>query len=326
MNKLCIFWGLLKRAGINWNQNNPWAQSATIAYYALFSLPSLLIIVVSTAGYFFGQQAVQGKITQEIGEYIGTNAAEAIEGIITHAVLTNSSTIMVIFGLGVLLFGATGVFFHLKMALNNIWNVTAKKNTFLRMVLDRTVSFGMVLLLGFLLLISLVTTALMNIFSGYLTSLAPEFTQFILQILNFIISFFVITSLFAAIFKLLSDVKLKWKITYLGASLTSVLFMIGTYLIGYYFSKGNPASVFGGASAVVLILLWVYYSCLILFYGVEFTMQYALYKQEEIIPNKYAEPAIYQNLEKLKKKKGLRIDQERIMKIFQTDSDTSDSK
>lgn len=318
--KLKTFWMLVKQAGISWNQNNPWAQSATIAYYALFSLPSLLVIVVSTAGYFFGNEAVQGKLTQQIGRYIGTNAANAIETMIANVALTESSTIMVIFGLGVLIFGATGVFFHLKMSLNNIWNVAAKKNTFMRMILDRALSFGMVLVLGFLLLISLIVTAIMNVFSEYLTSFAPQFTLLMLRIFNFIISFFVITSLFAAIFKLLPDVKLKWKTTYLAASLTTVLFMIGTYLLAYYFKVTNPASVFGGASAVVLLLLWIYYSCLILFYGMEFTMQYAVYKQEEIAPNEYAEPAIYQKLERIKKKKVLPLDQERILKMFRQES------
>lgn len=324
--KLNTFWGLLKRAGINWNQNNPWAQSATIAYYALFSLPSLLIIVVSTAGYFFGKEAVRGKIAQEIGKYVGEGSAKAIEDIIVNATFANSSTIIIIFGIGFLLFGATGVFFHLKLALNNIWNVTAKKNSFLRMLINRAVSFGMVLILGFLSLISLVISALLAAFGDYLATMVPGFSNSLVQTLNFMISFLFIASLFAAIFKLLPDVKLKWKTMYLGASLTTILFMIGTYLIGFYFGTTDPASVFGGASAVVLILLWVYYSCLILFYGVEFTVQYAVYKHEEILSNEYAEPAIYQQLERLKNKKGQSLDQERIMNLLQTDSDKSDAK
>lgn len=324
--KLNIFWGLLKRAGINWNQNNPWAQSATIAYYALFSLPSLLIIVVSTAGYFFGQEAVQGKITHEIGNYIGEGAAKAIEDIIVNAAFTNTSSLIVIFGIAVLLVGATGVFFQLKLSLNHIWNVTAKKKSFLRMLINRAVSFGMVLILGFLLLVSLIISALLAAFGNYLATLVPGFSNVLMQVLNFIISFLVITSLFAAIFKLLPDVKLKWGTVYLGASLTTILFMIGTYLIGFYFGTSNPTSVFGGASAVVLILLWVYYSCLILFYGMEFTVQYALHRHEEIIPNKYAEPEIYQELKGIKNKNGLYIDEKRIMEMLRSDPDISDSK
>lgn len=325
MNKLKTCWNLLKRAGLSWNQNDPWSQSATIAYYALFSLPSLLIIVVSITGYFYGHEAVQGRLTHEIGNYIGENAAHAIEKMISNVVLQNNSTFMLIIGIGVLLFGATGVFFHMKQALNNIWNVTAKKNSFLRMLINRAISFGMVLIIGFLLLIFLVSSTLLAAFGDYIASVIPSFSNLFAQLLNFFITFLFMSALFAFIFKLLPDVKLKWKTMYLGASLTTILFMIGTYLLSLYFEIGKPTSVFGGASAVVLILLWAYYSCLILFYGAEFSMQYALYKNENIIPNQYAEPAIYQQLERIKNKKGLWVDQERIIKMFRPESDNQDS-
>lgn len=326
IEKLKIFWSLIKQAGINWNKNEPWAQSASIAYYALFSLPSLLIIIVFIAGNFFGTEAVQGRISQEIGDYIGESAAKAIEGIIANSMFTNSSTIMIIFGVAFLLFGATGVFFHLKKAVNNIWDVAPKRYTVLRTAINRAVSFGMVLGLGFLLLVSLIISAILAAFGDFMTTVIPSFSNTLVQVCNFIISFLFITALFAAIFRWLPDVRLKWKTTYLGAVLTTVLFLIGEFLIGLYLGMSNPTSVYGAASAVVLILLWVYYICLILFYGVEFTVQYAFYKQEEIVPNQYAEPAIYQKLENIKKKKGFLLDQERIMKMINSDSDKTDSK
>ena len=324
--KLFRLWRLLKASYFSWNRNDPWARSATIAYYALFSLPSLLIIVVNSAGYFWGREAVQGRITQEIEDFIGVESAKAVEGMIASAALSESSTLTLIFGIGFLIFGATGVFFQLKATMNNIWNVAAKKDTFLRMIINRIISFGMILVVGLLLLISLIISAALTAMKDYLAFIAPEVTVFMIDTLNFIISFLVITSLFAAIFKWLPDVKLRWKTTYLGAALTTVLFLIGEFVIGFYFGKSDPASVYGGASSVVLILLWVYYTCLIVFYGAEFTVQFALYKNEKVEPNQYAEPAIYQELEELEKKKLQVLDEKRIVDILRSNSDKSKKK
>ena len=324
--KLFRFWRLLKASYFSWNRNDPWARSATIAYYALFSLPSLLIIVVNTAGYFWGREAVQGRITEEIEHLIGIESAQAVEGMIASAALSQSSTLTLIFGLGFLIFGATGVFFQLKATMNNIWNVVAKKDTFLRMIINRIISFGMILVVGLLLLISLIISAALSAMKDYLAFIAPEITVFMIESLNFIISFLVITSLFAAVFKWLPDVQLRWKTTYLGAILTTVLFIIGKSVLGIYFGQSDPASVYGGASSVVLILLWVFYTCLIVFYGAEFTVQYALYKNEKVELNKYAEPAIYQELENLEKKKLQVLDEKRIVDILQTNSDKSQKK
>ncbi len=319
--KFKVFWKLIKGAYFSWNRNDPWARSATIAYYALFSLPSLLIIVVTVAGYFFGQKAVQGRITQQIEDFIGSESADAIENMIANAALTESSTVALIFGLAFLIFGATGVFFQLKAAMNNIWNVTAKKNTIKRVVINRIISLGMVLVVGLLLLVSLIISTVLTVISDSLASMAPAITSFMLRLLDFIISLLIITSLFAAIFKLLPDVKLRWKTTYLGAMLTTLLFLIAEYLIGFYFGQSDPGSVYGGASSVVLILLWVYYTCLIVFFGAEFTVQYALHKSERVEPNEYAEPAIYQELERLEQRKGQLIDEKRIIDTLQSNSE-----
>ncbi|GAB2769330.1 YihY/virulence factor BrkB family protein [Salinimicrobium soli] len=320
-HKLTSFWSLIKKAYFSWNRNDPWARSATIAYYALFSLPSLLIIVVTVAGYFFGQSAVQGRITEQINNFIGEEPARAIEGMIASAALNDRSTFAVIFGLAFLIFGATGVFFQLKAAMNNIWNVTAKKNTVKRIIINRIISLGMVFVLGLLMLVSLVISAVLAALSDYLASIAPVITTFMLDLLNFLLSFLIVTSLFAAIFKWLPDVKLRWKTTYLGAMLTTCMFLVAEYIIGFYFGQSKPGSVYGGASSVVLILLWVYYTCLIVFFGAEFTVQYALHKKEKVEPNEYAEPAIYQELERLEQKRGQLIDEKRILDTLQSHTD-----
>ncbi len=297
------FLKLLKKAYINWNGNDPWARSAIIAYYTLFSLPSLLIIVVSIAGYFFGRDAVQGRITNQIAGFIGEDSARIIEEMIRNAALNSNSTITIIFGIAMLLFGATGVFFQLKKAMNNIWNVAEKKETYLKMIIDRVISFGMVLILGFLMLLGLLISTIIRMLSDYIESYAPLLTEIGLDIVNSLLSFIFITLLFAAIFKLLPDIKIRGKVTIYGAALTTVLFLIGEYLIGIYFGRSNPASVYGGASSMVLILLWVNYTCLIMFFGAEFTVQYALHKKEKVTPNEFSEPAIKQEMEKLEKKK-----------------------
>lgn len=302
MKKIKRFFRLIKKTYFSWNNNDPFAESAIIAYYTLFSLPSLMIILVSIAGYFFGREAVQGRITDQIGDFIGTEAARAIENMITNAALTDNSTWAVIFGVAMLLFGATGVFFRLKIAMNKIWNVAAIDQTFLRLVIDRLISFGMVLAIGFLLLLSLVISAAVKVFGEYIEDTAPEISVIGLEIFNYVISFFFITIFFAAIFKLLPDIRIKWRITLYGAALTTVLFLIGEFLISYYFGQSNPGSVYGGASAIVLILLWVNYTCLIMFFGAEYTVQYALFKNERIRPNKFSEPAIFREIEKLEKK------------------------
>ncbi|MBB6680173.1 YihY/virulence factor BrkB family protein [Aequorivita sp. 609] len=279
---------LLKNTYLSWDKNDPWAKSAIIAYYALFSLPSLLIITVHFAGLFFGREAVEGKITEEISGLIGKGSAELIQTMIINSALSESSLLFIIFGVGVLIFGATGVFFQLQKALNNIWSVRALKNNILDTLKRRAVSFGMVLIIGLLLLISLVLSTAVNALSDFIGNYFDEFSTFFIKLLNFVISQVIITSLFASIFTLLPDVKVKWKTNLIGAFMTSLLFLVGKYLIGFYFSESDPASVYGAAGSVVLVLLWVYYTCLILFFGAEFTVNWALYKNIKIEPTENA--------------------------------------
>lgn len=279
---------LLKDTYQSWDKNDPWAKSAVIAYYALFSLPSLLIITVHLAGVFFGKEAVEGRITSQISGLIGKGSADLIQAMIINSALSESSTLFIIFGIGMLIFGATGVFFQLQKALNDIWSVRAKKNTLLDTLKRRAVAFGMVLAIGLLLLISLVISTAVNAFSDYIGSYYADLSSGIIQILNFIFSQIIITALFATIFTLLPDVKVKWRTNLIGAFMTSLLFLIGKYLIGFYFSTSDPASVYGAAGSVVLVLMWVYYTCLILFFGAEFTVNWALHRNIKIEPSENA--------------------------------------
>lgn len=294
---------LLKDTYLSWDKNDPWAKSAIIAYYALFSLPSLLIITVHLAGVFFGKEAVQGRITGEISGMIGQGSAELVQTMIINSALSESSLLFIIFGIGVLIFGATGVFFQLQKALNNIWSVRSKKNGIIDTLKRRVVSFGLVLIIGLLMLISLVLSTAINALSEFIGDYYTEFSSQFIEIINFIISQIIVTALFAAIFTLLPDVKIKWKTNLIGASVTALLFLVGKYLIGFYFSQSNPASVYGAAGSVVLVLLWVYYTCLILFFGAEFTVNWALHRNIKIEPNENATLSYELEMEKLREYK-----------------------
>ena len=297
MIKLFLF---LKQTYLSWDKNDPWAKSAVIAYYALFSLPSLLMITVHIAGIFYGPEAVQGKITEEIGGLIGQGSAKAIETMIANATIENSSIFTISIGIGMLIFSATGVFFQLQKALNDIWSVRAKEEGFVNILKRRATSFGLVLAIGLLLLIALVISAAISAVSNYLSAYYSEASSVVVTILNFIISEVFITALFASIFTILPDVKIKWKTTLLGAIFTSFLFLIGKYILGFYFSQANPASVYGAAGSVVLILLWVYYTCLILFFGAELTVNWALHRNIQITPTKHAIPSYEVELAELR--------------------------
>lgn len=294
---------LLKDTYQSWDKNDPWAKSAVIAYYALFSLPSLLIITVHTAGIFFGREAVEGRITSEIGGLIGKGSADLVQAMIINSALSNSSTLFIIFGVGMLIFGATGVFFQLQKALNDIWSVRAKKSSLLDTLKRRFVAFGMVMAIGLLLLISLIISTAINAFSEFIGSSYIDISSGFIQLLNFIFSQIIITALFATIFTLLPDVKVKWKTNLIGAFMTSLLFLLGKYLIGFYFAKSDPASVYGAAGSAVLILMWVYYTCLILFFGAEFTVNWALHRNIKIEPSENATLSYLREMEELREYK-----------------------
>tara|TARA_B100000378_G_scaffold204903_1_gene168239 strand:+ start:43 stop:1029 length:987 start_codon:yes stop_codon:yes gene_type:complete len=296
------YFKLVKNTYTEWMKNNPFEQSAVVAYYTLFSLPSLLVIVITIAGYFYGREAVQDRITSEIGTFIGEGTAEAIETMISNAFLEGGSILTILFGIGMLLFGATGAFFQLKKAMNRVWGVRPKKENFKRILLDRAISLGMILVIGFMLLVSLVISAVIQGLGNYLQSFAPEITSFALSTFNFLISYIFIGAIFAGVFKLLPDIRIGWRVTFTGASITTILFLVGEFLLGFYFGQSDPTSVYGGASSVILILLWVFYSCLIMLFGAEFTVQYALFRGYTIKPNSLAEPAERQELEELKER------------------------
>ncbi|GAA4107014.1 YihY/virulence factor BrkB family protein [Aquimarina addita] len=274
----------------NWSANDPFQLSAAVSYYALFSFPALLIIVIQTAGVFYEESEIKGKIINEIGAVLGKDSAQTIETMITNAIDQDQTGIAIIIGIATLLYGATGMFIALQRSLNIIWGVKPNpKNEYLKMIRDRVFSLGLILIIGFLLLTSLVLTALITAVINWAEQFMPDFMIQIIQILNFVVSLALITVLFALIFKILPDVKMRWRDVWLGSFVTALLFSLGKSGLGIYFGTANPGSTFGAAGSIILILLWVSYSSLILFFGAELTQVLAAKYGSGIKPSPYAE-------------------------------------
>ena len=269
-------WDVIKGTAIHWNESGPWRQSAILAYYSIFSLPALLLIVIVISGYFFGEEAVSRELSAQIADMIGKDTARTIEVMIANAAETGSSTLAMLIGIGLLLFGATTVFYHLQLSLNRIWGVMPKpKQAFIKYVKDRLLSFGLVLIIGFLLLLSLIITSLLAIFGEWLSSHWPLFSSPLMSLINYAISLSVTTTLFAMMFKILPDAIIRWRSVWIGALLTAILFAIGQWGLSVYFGTTDPASVYGAAGAIILIMIWISYVAMILLFGAEFTRQWA---------------------------------------------------
>lgn len=294
-------WKITKNTAKEWALADPFRQSAVVAYYAIFSIPALLVITIALAGLAFGREAVQGEISGQIGSAIGDDTARQIEDIIAKASEKKSSVIATIISIVTLIVGSTGVFAELQTSLNQVWNVkVTTKKMWLKTLKNRLFSFGLVLSIGFLMLISLLLTAGLEAFSEWIKARLPDFMLYVFKFLNFLISFGVITVLFALMFKILPDAKIKWRDVWIGAIFTTLLFLLGKFGLGIYFAKAAPGSMYGAAGSVVLIMLWVSYSCMILFFGAEFTKQFAVFCNHEIIPKKDAELITGEEIEKRK--------------------------
>lgn len=298
---------LLKQTFKAWNNDDPFRLSAIVAYYAVLSLPGLLVLVINTVGAIWGTEIVQGKLTGEISEALGPGAAESIKDIIESTRGGNKSLISTILGIATLIFGATGVFYHLQLSLNNVWGIKQDPDSGLKKVVkDRLLGFGFVMVIGFLLLISFIVSTVISLLNGYLQSFLPEFSVYAAFVLSELLSLGVITVLFALMFKFLPDAKIRWRSIWVGAFLTAVLFTLGKFLLGLYFGKADPSSTYGAAGSLVLILLWVSYSCLILFFGAEFTWVFAKKYGHRIEPSSHAiliSGQVEEQEEKFKEKK-----------------------
>jgi membrane protein len=274
--KIKSFLKIAGSASKRWWTKDPFMQSAVIAYYAIFSIPGLLVMIISISNLFFQRDVITGNLYTQIASIMGVETAKQVRDMIISVDITNKSLLATIIGLVVVFAGATGVFVELQKALNIIWEVKAKpRRAILTLVRTRLFSFGLIVSIGFLLLISLIITTILAALSDWVLNHWPNLLLVIFYVLKFIISFGVVMFLFALMFKFLPDAKIQWKHLWLGSVLTALLFLLGKTAIGYYLSKTNPGSAYGAAGSIILILLWVSYSSMIFFYGAEFTRAYA---------------------------------------------------
>jgi membrane protein len=276
MKKVREFWQLLRETYNEWIEREPFNNSIIIAYYTIFSLPGLLVIIINLAGYFFGYEAVEHKLATQIQGLVGGDAAKDVQDIVAKASASKDSTIATILGVATMLFGATGVFYQVQQILNKIWEVKPKpKQMLLKLVRDRIFSFGLILVIGFLLLVSLVLSAGLSAVSDWVAAHLSESLNVVFKVADILLSTGVIMLLFAAIYKFLPDAKIRWREVWIGALVTAILFSIAKFALGLYFGKSDPASTYGAAGSVILIMLWVSYSGIILLFGAEFTQVYA---------------------------------------------------
>jgi membrane protein len=267
---------VLKETYQEWNKDDPWRLSAIVAYYALLSLPGLVVIIINTVGAIWGQDIVSGQLNEEISAAVSPEAAKAIIEMTAETQEGNKSLVATIIGIASLLFGATGVFYHLQISINHIWDIKTDPNAGIKkLLIDRATSFAFILVIGFLLLISFALTALISLLQGLIDQLLPGIMVYLVFVVNELISLGVITALFALLFRFLPDAKVRWKTVWVGAIVTAVLFEIGKFALGLYFGNSDPGSAYGAAGSLILVLLWVSYSCLILFFGAELTWVYA---------------------------------------------------
>ena len=289
MKKLKLYRRALKKAFNGFIEDNAFKLSASLSYYTVFAMGPLLLIIISLAGVFFGREAVQGKIYGQIKDLVGSEAALQIQTIIQNISHTQQGTIGATIGFVVLIIGATGVFTEIQDSINYIWSVKAKpKKGWIKFLANRLISFSLVVSMGFILLVSLVITAVIEIMSDKLFRFFQAYTIYLFYVANVLITLLVIAGLFAIIFKVLPDAKIGWKEAMIGAGFTSFLFLVGKFAIGYYLGRSKMDITFGAAASIVIILSWVYYSSLILYFGAEFTKYYAMETGKAILPNETA--------------------------------------
>lgn len=271
-------------------EDNALRLSAALAYYSIFSIAPLLVLAVGVAGLFLTEQAVTGQLSDQLRGLVGNEAAQAMQAIVKSASKPSQSVTATVVGLVTLLIGASGVFGQLKDALNTIWEVRQRPGLGIRgFVRERLLTFGMVLVIGFLLLVSFVLTALLNAFSGWI-GVILRLPDWLWGGAGIVASFATVTLLFAMIFKVLPDVKIAWKHVWIGAATTGFFFELGKFGLAFYFARGSATSSFGSAGSVVLLLLWVYYASCILLFGAEFTKVYAAAHGGKLQPSDLAMP------------------------------------
>ncbi len=280
---------IFKTAFKGFSDNKITKLSGSLAYSVIFSLGPLMIVIISVCGIFLGKDAIEGKVYSTLAGFVGSDTAAQLQEIIKNANLSGKSEVAVIVGIISLLIGATSIFGEIQDSINTIWGVKSKpKRGWIKFLENRFLSFSIIVALGFLLLVSLGVNSIIDGFSNQLKVHFPDIAFVVVYTINVSITFIVTVSIFAVIFKVLPDAKIKWKDVFAGAIATTLFFMLGKFAMSFYISKAHVGSTYGAAGSLIVLLLWVYYSSIILYFGAELTRAYAIEYGSPIEPNDYA--------------------------------------
>lgn len=282
-------WRIAIHAGELWLERNAFLHAGSLAFYTLFSLAPIVIIAVAVAGVLFGPEAARGEIVTQLEEFVGREGAQAVEDAVARSRIEVAGWLPTVTGVIALIVGATTVFAQMQLSLNSIWGVAAKpdRSGLLVLIKNRMLSLAIVLTIGFVLLVSLLLNVALKAMIRYANSWVP-LPGVVLSSAELALSVIVITLLFAVIFKVLPDVHVAWKDVWVGAAVTAAMFILGRHLIAFYLAYTAPASTYGAAGALVVVLLWVYYSSLILFFGAAITKAKTLASGRKVVPRALA--------------------------------------
>jgi membrane protein len=282
-------WLIIKKASAGFSDDRLLKYSGALSYFMIFSMGPLLLIVISITGFFFGREAVKGRMYGQLEHFVGRDTAMQLQLLIQHAAVSGKTLLSTIIGFVFLLLGASSVFTEMQDSINLIWGLKPKpKSGFVAFLRNRLLSFSMMIGLGFLLLVSLSISALVEVFGNHLKNIFPGASVIVFNLVNNGITLSITFLIFAVIFKVLPDAKIKWNDVTAGAVFTTLLFLLGKFAISFYISKINIGSMYGASGSLVVLMLWIYYSAIILFYGAEFTKFYAMESGRSILPREYA--------------------------------------
>jgi membrane protein len=274
--KFSACWKAMKKAAIDFNDDNGFKLAASLSYSMIFSIGPFLIVAISLAGIIWGQQAAEGRIYDQIKDLVGASSAAQVQELITNIHQSHHTVTGAIIGGGILLIGATGVFTEIQGSINYMWCILSKpKKGWLKFLMNRLLSFSLIIVFGFISMVSLVINSLMDLLGSWLKKYFSHMTVYFFYSVNIVLTLAVIILLFMIIFRILPDAIISWRDSFIGAIFTAVLFMLGKLLIGLYLGHSNYGVLYGAAASIIVILVWVYYSSIILYYGAEFTKAYA---------------------------------------------------
>lgn len=288
--KVVSFFSYLRQVFKEFSADNIMKYSASLAYYTVFSIAPLLVIVTSLSGIFFGKDAIKGEVYAQLNQLVGSAAAVQIQETIKNIHLTGNNFFASVVSIVILLIGATSIFGEVQDSLNKIWGLRVKtKKTWWKLILTRLLSFSLILSICFIMIVSLILNVIVSSFGDFLSRYIYNFNVYFIELTDTVLSFLISSFLFSLMFKILPDAKIRWKDVLFGGFITAIFFTLGKFGIGFYLGKSNLTTLYGAAGSIIIIMVWVYYSSIILYLGAEFTKVHANLYGRKIEPNEYAE-------------------------------------